>query len=135
MTKRMKRNPMWKGDRLFPPARKSSKPSKAWQFGGFKKNQAGQLVLDQTICSLCGKVLKYRNKPTNLQQHVLAEHPDQWKGGDDDKQLKETKMENFYLPQPNKSVKKYRQDNPKQKKFTKIMAEWIIKKKKAYQDC
>ena len=32
---------MWKGDRLFPPVRKSLKPSKAWEFGGFKKDQAG----------------------------------------------------------------------------------------------
>ena len=27
-------NLMWKGDRLFPPARKSKKPSKTWEFGG-----------------------------------------------------------------------------------------------------
>ena len=27
-------NPMWKGDGLFPPPRKSKKPSKTWEFGG-----------------------------------------------------------------------------------------------------
>ena len=58
--------PHWNGQRLFPPSRKISKPSKAWSFGGFVKNTMGLLVLDLTICSLCGKKQTYRNTPTNM---------------------------------------------------------------------
>ena len=28
------KGPTWEGQRLYPPSRKSSKPSKAWKFGG-----------------------------------------------------------------------------------------------------
>ena len=120
---------MWKGDRLFPPARKSKKPRKTREFGGFRKDQAGQLITDHTICSISGKPQKYRNTPTNLQQHILAGHPDQWRG-ENETNLKETKMDDFYLPQANKYVKKYKQDNPKQKKFNEIITEWVVKNKR-----
>ena len=125
----LKRNPVWKGDRLFPPARKSSKSSKAWEFGGFLKDKTGQLITDQTICGLCGKVQKYRNTPTNLQQHVQAEHADEW-NGEQKTSLKETKLEDFFLTKPKKLIKKYRQDNPKQKKFNNTITEWNIKNKR-----
>ena len=65
--------PHWNGQRLFPPSRKISKPSKAWNFGGFLKNSMGLLVLDSTICGLCGKKQTYRNTPTNFTQQQTAQ--------------------------------------------------------------
>ena len=120
---------MWKGERLFPPARKSLKSSKAWEFGRFLKDKTGQLRTEQTVCSLCGKVQKYRNTPTNLQQHVQAEHSEEW-SGEQKTSLKETKLEHYFLTKLSQSIKKYRQDNPKQKKFNKTMTEWIVKNKR-----
>jgi len=64
--------------KIVSPAWKSSKSSRAWEFGGLLKDKTGQLKTEQTVYSLCGKVQKYRNTPTNLQQHVQAEHPDEW---------------------------------------------------------
>ena len=104
-----KGKPVWMGQRLFLPARKSKKPSKAWEFGGFNKDKAGQLIKDHTICGLCGKLQKYRNT-----RHILAEHSDKWKG-EDESTLKNTRMDDFYLAQPSKIVNKYTADNPKQK--------------------
>ena len=60
--------PKWNNQRLFPPSAKSR--SKAWLFGGFRKDLAGQLILKETICGICGKALKYRNSPSNLDQHI-----------------------------------------------------------------
>ena len=79
--------------------------SLVWQFGGFLKDKYGQLRTEQTICSLCGKVQKYRNTPTNLQQHVQSEHNDEWRG-EQKTFLKETKLEDFFLTKPSKSIKK-----------------------------
>ena len=50
----------WNGVRLYPPSRTSSKPSKAWKFGGFRKNPRGELVTSVTVCGLCGKEINYK---------------------------------------------------------------------------
>ena len=46
--------PSWEGKRLFPPGRKNNEPSKVWSFGGFIKDNKGQLMKEETICGLCG---------------------------------------------------------------------------------
>ena len=60
--------PTWNGERLYPPARAlSNKRSKAWLFGGFRKDKkTGVLITEATVCGFCGKEIKYRNTPTNL---------------------------------------------------------------------
>ena len=44
-----KANLMWNGERLFPPARKSAKASKAWEFGGFVKYKTGRSAKNRAI--------------------------------------------------------------------------------------
>ena len=63
--------PKWNNQRLYPPMLKAK--SIAWKFGGFFKEQ-GRLDLQQTVCGLCGKKQRYRQTPTNLMQHVQANH-------------------------------------------------------------
>ena len=99
---------------MFPPNRQSTKSSKAWNFGGFRKDKSKQLVKDVTICGICGKNQKYRNTPTNLQQHAQAEYPNEWNEGVNNSKLKDTTVK----------------DNPKQTEFDKIITEWIIKSKR-----
>ena len=123
----LKINLVWKGDRLFRPARNSSKSSKAWEIC-LGQDKTGQLITEQTICDLCGKVQKHRNTSTNLQQHVQAKHAE-WRG-EQKTSLKETKLEGFFLTKQKKLIKKYRQDNLKQKKFNNTITEWIIKNKR-----
>ena len=81
---------------MFPPNRQSSKSSRAWNFGGFRKDKSKQLVKDVTICGICGKNQKYRNTPTNLQQHVEAEHPNEWNEGVNNSKLKDTTVKDFF---------------------------------------
>ena len=52
--------PSWMGVKLFPPRRTQLNPSKAWQFGGYKKGVDGQLITDKTVCGLCGKEQNFR---------------------------------------------------------------------------
>ena len=66
--------PTWKGERLFPPSRANSKPSKAWSYGGFRRNKRGELLIYSTICGFCGLVIKYKNSPSHLLQHVSHHH-------------------------------------------------------------
>ena len=66
--------PSWMGVKLFPPRRTQLNPSKAWQFGGFKKGVDGQLITDKTVCGLCGKEQNFRKTPTNLFQHLQNCH-------------------------------------------------------------
>ena len=58
---KVSKGPSWNGNKLFPPRRKSSKPSKAWTYGGFRKGRDGFLILEKTVCGICGKEQKYRN--------------------------------------------------------------------------
>ena len=70
--------PSWEGKILFPPGRKNSKPSKVWTFGGFIKDENGQLIKEETVCGLCGFKQKYRNTPSHLLQHLQASHSSHW---------------------------------------------------------
>ena len=74
--------PTWNGERLYPPARAlSKKRSKAWLFGGFRKDKkTGVLITEATVCGFCGKEIKYRNTPTNLTQHLSCEHTLEYEG-------------------------------------------------------
>lgn len=114
--------PSWNGERLFPPSRKIAKPSKAWKFGGFRKTPAGFLVLDETICSLCGRKQKYRNSPTNLTQHLTAEHPLEFGGIKVDT---EPKIKDFFPPKSEKT--KYKFNHPRQKALRAKLVEWVLK--------
>ena len=67
--------PSWDGEPLFPPHNKAS--SKSWKLGGFRKRN-GILEKSHTVCGVCGKEIKYRHTPTNLQQHLQNNHPVQW---------------------------------------------------------
>ena len=68
--------PSWDGELLYPPH--STAPSKTWRLGGFRK-VAGILQKSHTVCGACGKEIKYRSSPTNLQQHLASQHSQQWK--------------------------------------------------------
>ena len=115
--------PHWNGQRLFPPSRKISKPSKAWSFGGFVKNTMGLLVLDSTICSLCGKKQTYRNTPTNLTQHLMKEHAQEF--ADENVTKTEIKIDNYFRAECEK--KKYNVNHPKQKAIRSKLMEWVVK--------
>ena len=69
--------PSWDGRRLFPPCRKNSKPSKVWNFGGFFRDDYGQLMRNETVCGLCGLKIKYRQSPSNFLQHLQVAHTEQ----------------------------------------------------------
>ena len=115
--------PHWNGQRLFPPSRKISKPSKAWNFGGFLKNSMGLLVLDSTICGLCGKKQTYRNTPTNLTQHLMKDHAQEF--ADESVTKTEIKIDNYFRAECEK--KKYNMNHPKQKAIRSKLMEWVVK--------
>ena len=68
--------PKWQDKELHPPyAKNVNKPSKAWKFGGFEKNvENGNLILENIVCGLCGKKIKYRQTPTNFTEHLQTHH-------------------------------------------------------------
>ena len=67
--------PSWNGEFLYPPHSKAS--SKTWRLGGFRKVE-GTLQKSHTVCGACGKEIRYRSSPTNLQQHLEHRHPQHW---------------------------------------------------------
>ena len=88
--------PSWKGVTLFPPQRKNSNPSKAWQFGGFRKEN-GKLNMENTVCGLCGKEFKYKNTPSHLSQHLQSEHATDYASKDDQSKVAQPKMSDFFV--------------------------------------
>ena len=115
--------PSWEGEKLFPPAKRTSKSSRAWKFGGFRKDRSGVLRMEKTICSLCGKEIKYRNTPTNLTQHLQHDHDKEFSGGNGSASV----TINSYFPQKaNPKTVKYKTDNPKQKLVRSKLTEWVI---------
>ena len=45
---------------LFPPSgSKGPRASKAWAYGGLKKDEKGKLLTDKMYCSLCPKIFKF----------------------------------------------------------------------------
>ena len=121
--------PMWNNQRLFPPSTKAK--SKAWCFGGFKKDRTGQLIMKETICGICGKAQSYRNSPTNLSQHVQSNHTFHYEGVEEDgveKKKEKATLDSFF----NKKVSsKYKSDNPKQKAVRSKLVEWVVKNNRA----
>ena len=121
--------PKWNNERLFPPSAKST--SKAWLFGGFRKDSAGQLILKETICGICGKIQKYRNSPSNLDQHIQAMHSLHYKGVEDQEGTKKETSIADYFKKKSGTVPKYRPNHPKQKALKSKLVEWIVKNNRA----
>ena len=70
--------PMYNGVQLFPPDKRKSRKSLAWEHGGFVKMADGVLDRSHLICCHCGDQLKYSGSPSNLANHVESRHYDQW---------------------------------------------------------
>ena len=104
--------PMWNNQRLFPPSTKAK--SKAWCFGGFKKDRTGQLIMKETICGICAKTQNYRNSPTNLSQHVQTNHSFHYESLEEDREEKKKEivtLDSFFNKKAGSS--KYKSDHPK----------------------
>ena len=114
--------PSWNGERLFPPPRKVSNPSKAWQFGGFKKAN-GKLDMSYTVCGICGKTFKYRSTPAHLSQHLQSEHLTIYTSKELSSKA-QPKMFDFFVQKGASS--KYKGDHPKQKELSSKLVEWIV---------
>ena len=115
--------PSWKGVTLFPPQRKNSNPSKAWQFGGFRKEN-GKLNMENTVCGLCGKEFKYKNTPSHLSQHLQSEHANDYASKDDQSKVAQPKMSDFFVHMG--ATTKYKNDHPKQKELLNKLVEWVV---------
>ena len=118
-------NPKWNNQRLFPPSAKSR--SKAWMFGGFRKDSAGQLILKETVCGICGKIQKYRNSPTNLDQHIQSMHSLHYSRVEDQEGLKKETSIADYFKKKSGTIPKYRPNHPKQKALKSKLVEWVVK--------
>ena len=117
--------PHWNGERLYPPARVSKAPSKAWKYGGFRKNKRGELVTNVTVCGLCGKEIRYKNTPTHLSQHLSTFHENEL--AKEDEETTDQPRLDFYVNKTNaQPPDKYKPAHPKQKQFRKTLVEWII---------
>ena len=123
------KGPSWDKKKLFPPGPKCK--SKAWLFGGFVKDFAGNLVTSETICGICGKKQKYRNTPTNLDQHLQANHSFQYDTANVknvNESTKEVKINEYFKSD---SSRKYTPSHPKQKALLSTLSEWIVKSNRA----
>ena len=114
--------PSWNDDRLFPPPRKTSNPSRAWQFGGFRKEN-GKLNMVKVVCGVCGKEIKCKNTPSHLSQHLQSEHSDVYSAKDENSKV-QPKMSDFFLQKG--AVSKYKNDHPKQRELTSKLVEWVV---------
>ena len=115
--------PSWEGQRLFPPARKSSEPSRAWSFGGFIKDKRGQLLKEETICGLCGIRIRYQNSPSNLLHHLRSTHVKDFLA---EPSTHHPKINSFFPAKAGPGVSKYKKDHPKQKLITTKLTEWVV---------
>ena len=70
--------PMYNGVQLFPPDKRKTRSSLAWEHGGFVKTADGVLDRSYLICCHCGARLKYNGSPSVLTTHVERLHYDQW---------------------------------------------------------
>ena len=124
---------VWKETKLFPPDRRRSD---VWKFGGFAKDEGGNLIKDKVICSLCGKKIHYANSPTNFRTHLIDKHGSNVKSVFD----KSNNQSNSNQPKitlfgKSTNTKKYKSDHPKQVKFRKYLQRWIIKQKRPLRIC
>ena len=81
----------WKDIMLFPPAlhvynNEDSKiqTSDVWQFGGFCKDDLGNLLKSHVMCGVCGLRIRYYNNTTNFKHHLTKHHPIEYLGKTDD---------------------------------------------------
>ena len=118
--------PTWKGERLFPPSRANSKPSKAWSYGGFRRNKRGELLIYSTICGFCGLVIKYKNSPSHLLQHVSHHHESEMLLEDSKMNDDQPSIPHFFKKGNEKSPNFYNRNHPKQKNFRDYIVKWII---------
>ena len=72
----------WKGDmELFPPPgppHGSPQPSRAWKFGGLKKDEDGNLIKSKIFCGLCGHEFVYKASANPLLRHLRNTHPNEF---------------------------------------------------------
>ena len=108
---------------MFPPQRKNSNPSKAWQFGGFRKEN-GKLNMENTVCGLCGKEFKYKNTPSHLSQHLQSEHANDYASKDDQSKVAQPKMSDFFVHKG--ATTKDKNDHPKQKELLNKLVGWVV---------
>ena len=61
---------------LFPPqgSKNRNNISRAWKFGGLKKDSDGNILTDTVFCALCPKSMKYNFSPGGLQDHIKHNH-------------------------------------------------------------
>ena len=118
---KVKEGPTWEGEKLYPP--KDNVTSNAWKLGGFKKVN-GILQKQETICGVCGKKIKYRNTPTNLQQHLENQHSIQWGELQVKKSSQQPKISDF---SSSSASKHYSDSHPKQKGFVSKLVDWVVK--------
>lgn len=114
---------MYKGIPLFPPDKRKS-TSFAWDHGGFKKLENGQLDRSKILCGHCGVELKYNGSPSILTNHLDRLHKDKLKS--DVPKVAQSLITDFSAPAETK-VKKFAKNHPLQVKFKSEIVAWVIK--------
>ena len=122
---------MHNGDELFPPGgSKGSRASKAWLYGGLKKDGKGKLLTDKMYCGLCPKEIKYNQSPGGLSDHLNHNHMEAMIEMMDEKKT-QPKLTDFRF-EKTKVVEKYKASDPKQKAFRSSMRDWIVSSKRPF---
>ena len=121
---------VWKDTKLFPPERSKSD---VWKFGGFPKDENGKLLKERVICSICGKKIHYANSPTNFRTHLNDKHGSIVKSVFS--KTSTTNQPKITMFGKSFTIKKYKGDHPKQRKFRKLVNKWIIKDKRSLGIC
>ena len=120
------------GETLFPPGgSKGSRASKAWDYGGLKKDSKGRLLTDKMFCGLCSKEFKYNQSPGALNDHLNNHHMQVLIEHMEEKKNTQTKLTEFRF-EKTKVEEKYKANNPKQKSFRGNMRDWIIENKRPF---
>ena len=127
-----KSNLQHNGENLFPPGgSKGSRASKAWDFGGLKKDSKGRVLTDKMFCGLCSKEFKYNQSPGALNDHLNNHHMQVLIEEMEEKKNNQTKLTDFRF-EKTKVEEKYKANNPKQKAFRGDMRDWIIENKRPF---
>ena len=119
------------GDELFPPGgSKGSRASKAWLYGGLKKDVKGNLLTDKMYCGLCPKEFKYNQSPGGLTEHLNHNHVEAMIEIMDEKKT-QPKLTDFRF-EKTKVVEKYKASDPKQQAFRSHLRDWIVTSKRPF---
>ena len=117
---------------LFPPSgSKGPRASKAWAYGGLKKDEKGKLLTDKMYCSLCPKIFKYTFSPSALMDHLNSKHMEAMIELDAAKKQSQAKLTDFKFMKTS-NQEKYKASNPKQKQFRSDLQDWIVKAKRPF---